>query len=56
MSYDAIVVGEFARLSRATVPGLYALGDIARAPHSVGRAVADGMRAGMSPHHALMVG
>jgi thioredoxin reductase len=37
-----------------TVPGLYAAGDIARAPHSVSWAVADGVTAGTSAHRALV--
>lgn len=37
-----------------TVPGLYAAGDIARAPHSVSWAVADGVTAGTSVHRALV--
>ncbi|MGE4322705.1 MAG: NAD(P)/FAD-dependent oxidoreductase [Sphingobium sp.] len=39
-----------------TVPGLYAAGDIARAPHSVSWAVADGATAGTSAHRALVFG
>lgn len=39
---------------RTTVPGLYAAGDIARAPHSVSWAVADGVTAGTSVHRALV--
>jgi thioredoxin reductase len=39
-----------------TVPGLYAAGDIARAPHSVSWAVADGVTAGTSAHRALVFG
>jgi thioredoxin reductase len=38
------------------VPGVYAAGDIARAPHSVSWAVADGVTAGTSAHHALVFG
>jgi len=38
------------------VPGLYAAGDIARAPHSVSWAVADGVTAGTSAHRALVFG
>ncbi len=38
-----------------SVPGLYAAGDIARAPHSVSWAVADGVTAGISAHRALGV-
>ena len=37
-----------------SVPGLYAAGDIARAPHSVSWAVADGVTAGTSAHRALV--
>lgn len=37
-----------------TVPGVYAAGDIARAPHSVAWAVADGATAGTSLHRALV--
>lgn len=39
-----------------SVPGLYAAGDIARAPHSVSWAVADGVTAGISAHRALVFG
>jgi thioredoxin reductase len=39
-----------------TVAGLYAAGDIARAPHSVSWAVADGVTAGTSAHRALIFG
>lgn len=39
-----------------SVPGLYAAGDIARAPHSVSWAVADGVTAGTSAHRALVFG
>ncbi|MCX7319368.1 MAG: NAD(P)/FAD-dependent oxidoreductase [Hyphomicrobiales bacterium] len=39
-----------------TVPGVYATGDIARAPHSVSWAVADGVTAGTSAHRALVFG
>ena len=39
-----------------TVPGLYAAGDIARAPHSVSWAVADGVTAGTAVHRALVFG
>lgn len=38
------------------VPGLYAAGDIARAPHSVSWAVADGVTAGTAAHRALVFG
>lgn len=39
-----------------TVPGLYAAGDIARAPHTVSWAVADGVTAGTAAHRALVFG
>jgi thioredoxin reductase len=39
-----------------SVPGLYAAGDIARAPHGVSWAVADGVTAGTSVHRALVFG
>jgi thioredoxin reductase len=39
-----------------SVPGLYAAGDIARMPHSVSWAVADGVTAGTSAHRALVFG
>ena len=39
-----------------TVPGLYAAGDIAKVPHSVSWAVADGVTAGTSAHRALVFG
>ncbi|HTG39371.1 NAD(P)/FAD-dependent oxidoreductase [Sphingomonas sp.] len=38
------------------IPGLYAAGDIARMPHSVSWAVADGVTAGTSAHRALVFG
>ncbi|MDE7549053.1 NAD(P)/FAD-dependent oxidoreductase [Acetobacter fabarum] len=37
-----------------TVPGIYAAGDIARVPHSVSWAVADGVTAGTAAHRALV--
>lgn len=40
----------------SSVPGLYAAGDIARMPHSVSWAVADGVTAGTSAHRALVFG
>lgn len=39
-----------------SIPGLYAAGDIARMPHSVSWAVADGVTAGTSAHRALVFG
>ncbi|WP_422005859.1 NAD(P)/FAD-dependent oxidoreductase [Pyruvatibacter mobilis] len=39
-----------------SISGLYAAGDIARAPHSVSWAVADGVTAGTSAHRALVFG
>lgn len=39
-----------------TLPGVYAAGDIARAPHSVSWAVADGVTAGTATHRALVFG
>ncbi|MCC2980936.1 NAD(P)/FAD-dependent oxidoreductase [Sphingomonas sp. IC4-52] len=39
-----------------TVPGLYAAGDIARAPHAVSWAVADGVTAGTAAHRTLVFG
>ncbi len=39
-----------------SVPGIYAAGDIARAPHSVSWAVADGVTAGTSAHRAMVFG
>lgn len=39
-----------------SVPGVYAAGDIARMPHSVSWAVADGVTAGTSAHRALVFG
>ncbi|SDO63232.1 Thioredoxin reductase [Methylobacterium phyllostachyos] len=38
---------------QTTVAGVYAAGDIARAPHSVSWAVADGVTAGVSVHQSL---
>ncbi|UPT62339.1 MAG: NAD(P)/FAD-dependent oxidoreductase [Hyphomonadaceae bacterium JAD_PAG50586_4] len=40
---------------RTTIPGIYAAGDIARAPHSAVFAAADGMMAGLGVHHDLIV-
>jgi len=37
-----------------TVPGVHAAGDIARAPHSVSWAVADGVTAGVAVHRSLV--
>jgi len=39
-----------------SIAGLYAAGDIARIPHSVSWAVADGVTAGTSAHRALVFG
>lgn len=39
-----------------SVAGVYAAGDIARAPHSVSWAVADGVTAGTSAHRAMVFG
>ena len=39
-----------------TIDGVYAAGDIARAPHSVSWAVADGVTAGTAAHRALVFG
>lgn len=39
-----------------TVPGVYAAGDIARVPHAVAWAVADGVTAGTAVHRALVFG
>jgi thioredoxin reductase len=39
-----------------TVPGVYAAGDIARAPHSVTWAASDGVTAGVSLHRSLVFG
>jgi len=39
-----------------TYPGIYAAGDIARVPHSVSWAVADGVTAGTAAHRALVFG
>lgn len=39
-----------------TVTGVYAAGDIARMPHTVSWAVADGVTAGVSAHRALVFG
>ncbi|MGK6318242.1 NAD(P)/FAD-dependent oxidoreductase [Sphingomonas sp. DT-204] len=41
---------------KTTVPGVYAAGDIARAPHSVSWAVADGVMAGVAAHRSLVFG
>ena len=43
-------------LRMTTIPGLFAAGDIARAPHSVSWAVADGVTAGTAMHRALVFG
>jgi len=39
-----------------SVPGVYAAGDIARMPHAIAWAVADGATAGVSAHRALVFG
>lgn len=39
-----------------TVPGVYAAGDIARAPHSVTFAASDGVTAGLALHRSLVFG
>jgi hypothetical protein len=39
-----------------SIPGLYATGDIERAPDSVSWAAADGVTAGTSAHRALLFG
>jgi thioredoxin reductase len=39
-----------------TVPGVYAAGDIARAPHSVTWAASDGVTAGVALHRSLVFG
>lgn len=49
-----MILTDAGRMTR--VPGLYAAGDIARAPHSVSWAVADGVTAGTSVHRALVFG
>lgn len=41
---------------KTSVPGLYAAGDIAHAPHGVSLAVADGATAALSVHRALVFG
>jgi thioredoxin reductase len=41
---------------QTTLAGVYAAGDIARAPHSVSWAVADGVTAGTAAHRALVFG
>lgn len=41
---------------QTTLSGVYAAGDIARAPHSVSWAVADGVTAGTAAHRALVFG
>ncbi len=45
------------RLSEAnetSIPGIFACGDVARAPHSVSRAVGDGALAGLHVHRSLV--
>lgn len=39
-----------------SIAGVYAAGDIARMPHSISWAVADGVTAGVSAHRALVFG
>ena len=39
-----------------TVPGVYAAGDMARAPHTVTWAAADGVSAGIALHRSLALG
>ncbi|ALN74663.1 NAD(P)/FAD-dependent oxidoreductase [Aureimonas sp. AU20] len=43
-------------LKMTSVPGVYAAGDIARAPHSVTWAASDGVTAGVAVHRALAFG
>jgi thioredoxin reductase len=43
-------------LKMTSVPGVYAAGDIARAPHTVTWAASDGVTAGLSVHRALAFG
>lgn len=58
----AIVEGPLGPLIRTdadkltTVPGVYAAGDIARAPHSVTWAASDGVTAGVALHRSLVFG
>lgn len=47
-----IIVTDETKLT--TIPGVYAAGDIARAPHNATFASADGVAAGMSVHKALV--
>lgn len=41
---------------KTNIPGVYAAGDVARVPHNVSFAVADGVMAGMSVHQSLIFG
>lgn len=43
-------------MKMTSVPGVYAAGDIARAPHTVTWAASDGVTAGLSVHRALAFG
>lgn len=43
-------------LKMTSVPGIYAAGDLARAPHSVTWAASDGVTAGVAVHRALAFG
>lgn len=50
--FGAIVRTDAAKLT--SVPGVYAAGDIARAPHNASWAAADGVTAGISLHQSLV--
>ncbi len=49
--FGSVIRTDAAKLT--TVAGVYAAGDVARAPHSVSWAVADGVTAGVSAHQSL---
>ncbi|MET3762074.1 NAD(P)/FAD-dependent oxidoreductase [Sphingomonas sp. UYEF23] len=50
--FGPIIRTDAAKLT--TIPGVYAAGDIARAPHNASWAAADGVTAGVSLHQALV--
>lgn len=59
LEFDVGPMGSMIRTDGAkmtSLPGVYAAGDLARMPHSVSWAVADGVTAGVSAHRALVFG
>jgi thioredoxin reductase len=50
--FEPVIRTDAAKLT--TVPGVYAAGDAARAPHNASWAAADGVTAGVSLHQSLV--